>query len=104
MEDKKTIVNKTSDIMSQCLNINNAYKVKHKELQEVFNAYKKLKQAGKEGCYEGDLEVQLKQISDEMENKIISKKTFQRLLEEQAGIMKEFNKINSEISRLYPDL
>ena len=103
MEDK-SLVNKTSDIMSQCLNINNAYKVKHKELQEVFNAYKKLKKAGNEGCYEGDLEVQLKQISDEMEDKIISKQTFQKLLEEQAVIMKEFNKINSDISRLYPDL
>ena len=39
-----------------------------------------------------------------MEDKIISKQTFQKLLEEQAVIMKEFNKINSEISRLYPDL
>ena len=103
MEDK-SLVNKTSDIMSQCLNINNAYKVKHKELQEVFNAYKKLKKAGKEGCDDGDLEDQLKQISDDMENKIISKKTFQRLLEQQAVIMKDFNKINGEISRQYPDL
>ena len=43
MDKNKSVANRTSEIMSQCMNINNAYKVKHEELKEVFKEYKKLK-------------------------------------------------------------
>ena len=48
MTDKKdldsSVLNNTSELLSQCLNINNAYKIKHKELKEVYKAYKNLKE------------------------------------------------------------
>ena len=90
-----------SNVLSQCLNISNAYKVKHEELKEVFNAYKSLKKSCKYNCEE--IEIELEKISKEMQGKIISKETFNRLLDEQSVIMKEFNDINLQISKLYPD-
>ena len=102
MDKNKSIANKTSEVMSQCININNAYKVKHEELKEVFREYKKLKRNNDIPCE--DVEKNLEYLIKDIEKKVISKETFQRLLDEQSTIMKEFNFINSEVSKMYPDL
>lgn len=160
--DNDNVTKNVSDVLSQCMNINNAYKIKHEELKEVYKAYKilheknrtfnrkckkcercdehnrppqkckdheitiedckkcvkfdrfvkdcdecedckKCKECKEKECDSSDIEVQLKQISENMEEKIISKTTFKQMLDEQALIMKEFNQINEQISILYPN-
>tara|TARA_Y100000385_G_C12488070_1_gene381873 strand:+ start:204 stop:491 length:288 start_codon:yes stop_codon:yes gene_type:complete len=89
------------NVLQQCLNINNAYKIKHEELKEVFNAYKELKINKNLSCSE--IEIILQELAISMEKKIISKEKFNVMLDEQKQIMDEFNDINNEINKLYPD-
>ena len=88
-----------NDIFVDCVKLSNAYRNKHKELQEVFKAYKNLKDT----CDTETLNQMLLDISDNINSKIISKEKLNSMIDEQNNVMSELSKIRKEILKVYPD-
>ena len=90
-----------NDLFLNCIKISNAYRNKHRELQEVFKAYKNLSDT----CDDTLINQKLAELSQSFQdNPVISKKKLKSKIEEQNKIISELGKIQKEVSIMYPDL
>ena len=99
--DNNGILNELSDVINQCIVLNNEYVKKHDELKTVYNSYASLSKQTKDS--DEELNYYLYRLLNETDKKLISKSKFNCLLNEQKDWMKEFHNINNELSKLYPN-
>ena len=89
------------DLFLSCIKISNAYRNKHKELQQVFKAYKNLSN----NCDDSQLNLKLSELSQNLNAKpVISKTKLKLMIDEQNKIASELNQINKEVSKMYPNI
>ena len=84
------------DIIKQCIEINNAYIVKHNELTFVYNAYKKLVKKHKYDRKE--METQINILLKQYE--YISRPKLLYMISQQKEWMKELSKINVNVDSI----
>ena len=97
-EDKSSSVdfNMIKDIIKQCIEINNAYIVKHNELTFVYNAYKKL--VKKHKYDKKEMETQINILLKQYE--YISRPKLLYMISQQKEWMKELSKINVNVNSI----
>ena len=95
------VFDELSGIIDQCIFLNNEYRKKHDELKEVYDSYVSLNNECKDN--DEELNYYLYRVLNETDKKFISKSNFNCLLTEQKNWMLEFNNINNELSKLYPN-
>ena len=101
-EDKSSSVDidMIKDIIKQCIEINNAYIVKHNELTFVYNAYKKLVKKHKYDRKE--METQINILLKQYE--YISRPKLLYMISQQKEWMKELSKINVNVDSIINEI
>ena len=91
--------------LEHCLNLSNAYRQKHKELQIIYKAYKELYSNTTSECLLKNIIKTMDDITklNNCKKEIFSKKEFYEMLKTQSKIMSEVKDINSKINEYYPN-
>ena len=95
------ILDDLSTVIDQCMKLNNEYVKKHDELKTVYSSYVSLSNQCKDN--DEELNYYLYKLLNETDKKLISKSKFNCLINEQKDWMNEFDDINKELSKLYPN-
>ena len=94
-----------NNTLNQCININNAYKIKHEELKMIYKAYEELyNKTNNEYLLENIINAYENILKLNLSRKvIIPKEKFYQMLKTQSKIMCEVRYINKELSKEYPN-